>query len=454
VVSFDARADGTPAEHWSGDPRLVRLPDLPLENIDRLVVVAAHPDDETLGAGGLLASCCARGIPVDVVVVTDGAASHPASTTHSPLELTQLRGAEFLRAIACVAPDAATYFLGFPDGRILELRDDVRVRLAAVMVDATDRTLIVAPWRGDGHRDHRVLGEICAALADEFTSRFAEYPIWMWHWGSPEHPAVPWELLHAHRLDERAASAKRRAIAAYRSQIEPLSTEPGDEPVLNDGFLRHFERDFEVFFVRGDRDRTTLRGDYFDEKYDHAADPWGFETRWYESRKRAVTVAALPAERYGSVLEIGCSIGVLTAELAPRSDRLLSVDVSQAAIDRATQRLAGAPHVTLERRDVGTHFPAGEYDLIVLSEVGYYFDRAGLATLLDAIEGSLSPNGTLLACHWRHPVDDYPQTGDGVHEAIRDRGGLARVVSHLEKDFRLEVFSRDPRSVAERSGLA
>ncbi|MET4780069.1 SAM-dependent methyltransferase [Glaciihabitans sp. UYNi722] len=204
----------------------------------------------------------------------------------------------------------------------------------------------------------------------------------------------------------------------------------------------------------GEAETRTVPGSYFDATYARHEDPWGFGTRWYEERKRALTLAALPRERFDSAFEIGCSIGVLTEELTRRCGQLLSVDISQAAVDRAKSRLSRTSNLTIERADVAEEYPSGPFDLVLLSEVGYYFALDDLHRLIVSIEGSLATNGVLVACHWRHPVDDYPLSGDAVHQAIEEHGGLHRIVRHMEEDFVLEVFSPDPRSVAEQTGLA
>ena len=268
--------------------------------------------------------------------------------------------------------------------------------------------------------------------------RFAEYPIWLWHWGRPSGDDVPWDdLFGLHIPSER----KARALAEYRSQTS------GADPMLRPDFLEHFAGTTEYFFEQ----RSSLGGEYFDDLYGRRDDPWGFATRWYEQRKRALTLAILPDEHYGTAFEIGCSIGVLTEGLVARADALLAVDVSQAAVDRARQRLG--PLARIEQLDVADTMPDGPFDLIVLSEVGYYFDRQSLTGVLERIAAALAPGGTLVACHWRHHVADYPLDGDTVHEAIRELG-LDRIAMHFEKDFVLEVFSSDGRSVAERTGLA
>jgi SAM-dependent methyltransferase len=200
---------------------------------------------------------------------------------------------------------------------------------------------------------------------------------------------------------------------------------------------------------------SHLRSDYFDGMYARSDDPWGFLTRWYEQRKRAVTVAALARPRYATALEVGCSIGVLTEQLAERCDELLAVDLSAAAVTQARGRVGDRlrDRARIEVVDVGESFPPGPFELIVLSEVGYYFSAEKLAAVLASAVAALAPGGELLACHWRHPVADYPLSGDEVHEALAALG-LPRLVRHLEEDFVLEVFSSDRRSVARREGLA
>ena len=200
--------------------------------------------------------------------------------------------------------------------------------------------------------------------------------------------------------------------------------------------------------------RASERRQYFDDFYQAGADPWGFETRWYEKRKRAITMASLPRQRFGSAFEPGCAIGVLTAELAPRCDRLLATDISDVPLTVARQRLSGQPGVTFEQRRVPQDWPTGPFDLIVLSEIGYYCDATDLSLLIAAAVASLTEDGVVLACHWRHPVADYPMTGDQVHDQLRRESGLSVLVDHVEEDFRLDVLVRPPAvSVARRDGL-
>jgi SAM-dependent methyltransferase len=201
---------------------------------------------------------------------------------------------------------------------------------------------------------------------------------------------------------------------------------------------------------------ATLGAGYFDAMYEAAPDPWGFEDRWYEQRKYAITLAQLPERRYRSAFEPGCSIGVLTAMLARRCDRLLSCDVARAAVQAAARRTRDLPQVLVEQRQIPQQWPAGRFDLIVFSEILYYLGDGDLEQVLGHAVRTLRPGGTLLAVHWRHPVTDYPRSGDDVHRALVARSGLARLASHDEEDFLAETYSRTdgpPVSVARATGL-
>lgn len=453
MVSFDHRDPGTDESVWAAAlARDVRAIDL---DVDRVVVVAAHPDDETLGAAGLLGTAAARGIPVDLVVVTDGEGSHPDSPTHSPATLALLRRRELHAAATVLGLRGRTVFLGLPDGRTDEHRPAIVAAVEGVLERAdTERVLVLAPWRGDGHRDHRVVGEIVEEVCGARGVRTRAFPIWLWHWGGPDD--VPWDRAERLVLDAGARDARTRALDAHASQLQPLSPAPGDEPMVHARMRAHVERDAEVFFApEGTVAAAASVGQaYFDDIYARHDDPWGFDSRWYEERKRAVLLASLPGHRYRSTFEAGCSTGALTVHLADRSERVLAVDLAAAALERARRRVGGRDHVELRRATLPDEWPQGPFDLVVLSEVAYYWAGSDLDRGLTAAVASLSPDGHLVACHWRHPVAEYPRSGDSVHDALAARPDLVRLVRHEEDDFVLEVFARPgARSVAAEAGL-
>jgi SAM-dependent methyltransferase len=205
---------------------------------------------------------------------------------------------------------------------------------------------------------------------------------------------------------------------------------------------------------------VTLGPEYFADMYAKSDDPWQLADRWYEQRKYALTAASLPSVRYRRALEAGCSVGVLTRLLAERCDELLAVDASAAAVSTASGRTEDLPHVSVEQRTLPHEWPTGSFDLIVISEIGYYFSPSDLHILMKSASDALEPAGALVLVHWRHAVADYPQGGDDVHRAVKAASGdlhLQRTVAHEERDFLLDVYARTPpaaRSVAELTGLA
>lgn len=197
----------------------------------------------------------------------------------------------------------------------------------------------------------------------------------------------------------------------------------------------------------------TLSAAYFDDFYGGREDPWGFRDRWYERRKRAMTLAALPRPRYRSAYEPGCGNGELTAELALRCERLQSADISSVAVKAAQERTAELPGVSVSQSGVPQDWPSGGgFDLIVLVEVAYYLSLDDLGRLDALVHDSLAPGGTLLACHWRHPVPDYPLGADEVHQVLGR--GRHRLGGWVDEDFLLDVFCDDATGVAAREGLS
>ena len=198
---------------------------------------------------------------------------------------------------------------------------------------------------------------------------------------------------------------------------------------------------------------TTTTGDslppsFFTAIYAAAPDPWSFATSEYENAKYAVTLAALPRAHYESALEIGCSIGVLTEQLAARCGSLLSLDVAERALAQARERCAHLPQVTFKRLQVPKAFPDERFDLVVVSEVGYYWSMADLRRSRDLIIEHLKSGGQVILVHFTVEVVEYPISGDAVHEAFFERvtdgdGGSLHHLGGLRKErYRLDLFER------------
>ena len=178
----------------------------------------------------------------------------------------------------------------------------------------------------------------------------------------------------------------------------------------------------------------------FEALYDADPDPWGFETEPYEHDKYARTVTALGTRQYGRGFEAGCSIGVLTAAIAERCEAVLAVDIAENAVAAARRRLAPMPHVSVERRDLPEDWPTGPFDLVVCSEVLYYFEPETLRLAVPLIRASLAPGGRLVAVHHRPRSSVDPMTGDEVHALLRAELGLPVVDSEVHDRYLLDAF--------------
>lgn len=187
----------------------------------------------------------------------------------------------------------------------------------------------------------------------------------------------------------------------------------------------------------------SLPPSYFNNLYSANPDPWGFQTSEYEANKYAATLAALP-KRYRSALEIGGSIGVLTAKLAERCDSLLSVDVSELAQNQAIRHCQALPQVRFQIIRVPETYPSEQFDLTLVSEVGYYWCWEDLKKAQQCIIDHLEPGGSLLLVHWTLYARDYPLSGDQVHDSFMELtpAKLRHLKGQREEQYRLDLFER------------
>ncbi|WP_207344627.1 PIG-L family deacetylase [Arthrobacter sp. E3] len=447
MVAFTHDQKTTAEAEWLASPLIAGMPVLSLDwdALTKIVVVAAHPDDETLGAAGLLQLAAVRGVDIQVLVATLGENSHPSSPTHTPGRLAARRVIELEKALETLAPSARHKVLGLPDGQVVAHSLELEREITTAAQPGGSATLIVAPWSADGHTDHDAAGAVAAKAAAATGSMLLEYPIWLWHWASPENHDVPWPALRKLALGEKEQAVKAAAMSAHISQIEPLSDAAGDETLLSPALLSHFERSFETFvdtaghFTPSGVDSQQWLATQFDAIHVDGAEPWD-PTSWYERRKRALLLGTLPRDRFHSALELGCSTGALTADLATRCDLITGADASAEAVATATQRLALAGNVDIILSTLPRDWPDGCFDLFVLSESGYYFTATELSEAVERMVGSALMDAYLVACHWRHPIDGWPLGGDDVHRLLRANKHLSLLGSYAEQDFLLEVF--------------
>lgn len=190
--------------------------------------------------------------------------------------------------------------------------------------------------------------------------------------------------------------------------------------------------------------KKTLDSDYFEQVYAANDDPWNFQTSEYEAEKYAATIKALPKKKYGNALEIGCSIGVLTQQLAEKCSRLLATDVSEKALEKAREMCRDLPNVDFKAMSFPHHLPQEKYDLIVVSEVAYYLSQEDWKLAIGKMFEILNEKGEIILVHWLPEVHDYPQTGDEVHQVfsaeIKDT--MKNVFSSRAEKYRIDVWEK------------
>ncbi|GAB3144991.1 hypothetical protein GCM10027258_34720 [Amycolatopsis stemonae] len=421
-----------PEAEWASLPALPAWPEEPFE---RALVVAAHPDDETLGASGLLQRLHAAGTEVTLVVATDGEAAFPAADAAERRDLGRTRRRELRESLRAQGlSDVEPVWLGLPDSGLAAHGDALA---SAVRSHATGHDLCLLPWPGDPHPDHQAAARAALAAAP-LTTQCWSYLLRLRHRLRPGDPAIPWARARSLRLGPAERDAKAGAIAAFASQLKPGPR--GEDPILPDEVLAHFARDTEVFFREPPRESAPVSR--FAELYASAEDPWSVRTKWYERRKRAMVLACLPDEHYGTVVEPGCGVGVLTRDLAGRAGRLIAFDPVPAAAERARAAVADLSHVDVHIGAVPGALPSGPADLLVYGELLYYLDDRTLDETVEASVAALRPGGHLLAVHWLPWAPEAPRDGRDAHARLLAHPAFEPLVEHTDEQFLLHVLRR------------
>lgn len=232
--AFPAQAPTTEAEwaRWAA-----ALAPLALPVASSTIVVAPHPDDESLAAGGLISGLVAAGGRVRVVTVTGGEGSHRGHPG-----LVDLRRDEQGRALAALGVTEPAIRLDLPDGSVHLHRFELATALEAALHDVD---LVVAPWWSDGHTDHDACGRVAHEVVAGSGARLLAFPVWAWQWATPD----DLDGLALQRLDlaRSQRAAKAAAVACYPSQ----TTDALGPPILSPAAMARFTRPFEVFADAG-----------------------------------------------------------------------------------------------------------------------------------------------------------------------------------------------------------
>ncbi|WP_375138512.1 class I SAM-dependent DNA methyltransferase [Psychrobacter sp. MF31] len=221
---------------------------------------------------------------------------------------------------------------------------------------------------------------------------------------------------------------------------------------------------------------------YFDALYEGNKDPWHYQTRWYEKRKRDICLSLLPQSQYKRAIELGCGNGVFSELLADRCQSLVCIDGNRHAVHLAKQRLVKASYVQVIQGiipKVLSDLPKSQhgastnkahqstFDLIVISEILYYLSAADIDIVINWVQKHLVSGGTLLCCHWRYAIDGFDMTGEKVHERLqnafnlpvneRSQKAAKAIFTHqsclVDRDFLLDVWQNTQISVAEQENL-
>jgi SAM-dependent methyltransferase len=187
---------------------------------------------------------------------------------------------------------------------------------------------------------------------------------------------------------------------------------------------------------------NTVSKDFFEEKYRASRDPWNFSSSTYELNRYDEIMRLLGNRTFRNGFEPGCSIGVLTERLAGRCRNLFAMDISPTAVAMARKRCGRYPNVTVVEGTLLDDTPSDVFDLIVFSEIGYYFEREVLAGIRDSLAGRLAKHGVFIGVHWLGVSQDHLLTGDEVHGVLRSSNSLRMTASERHDGFLLESWER------------
>lgn len=390
-----------------------------------LVVLAPHPDDELLGAGALIARAVRAGRVVAVVLLTDGAASHPGQAG-----LAERRLAEARAGVAALGLDPACLTsLGVADGTL----EAGTLDLAPLTARLPRRAVLVVTDPTDAHPDHRaafgVATRLCAPLA---ASALWTMPVSQRIDGLFT-PTPRWQRVAVGEL----AGVKAAALAAHASQMAAADGYRVPQAAVTafteaEYFARAWSAD----------DDGAVAAAHFDALFTASGDPWGYASETYEAQRFRRTLAAVgPAP--GRVFEAGSGAGHLTARLAGVADAVVGVEASGVALALARERLAGVRHVTLLHgalpEAMAEVMRAGPFETVLLSDMLYYLGLDGVIALAAAV-GAMPGARRLVVTNYLGETD-CALTGDMAAEAlIAHVPGWRRIAQDRCERLRIDVL--------------
>lgn len=194
---------------------------------------------------------------------------------------------------------------------------------------------------------------------------------------------------------------------------------------------------------------STTSREFFERMYRERPDPWSFASREYEQQRYETILGFVPHGRFRRAFEPGCSVGELTARLAARCGFVTAIDIAETAVETARQRCRELTNVDVHQGSLLDDMPSDQFDLIVLSEIGYYFTKPQLTDLATDLASRLDDGGQLIAVHWTGVSEDHLLSGESVHRILRKRLPLEHLhhETHSSDDvdgFVLDIWRQLP----------
>ncbi len=187
---------------------------------------------------------------------------------------------------------------------------------------------------------------------------------------------------------------------------------------------------------------NTASKKFFDDKYRANPDPWSFASTRYELNRYDEIIRLLAGRSFNRGFEPGCSIGVLTERLAGRCQHLSAMDISPTAVAVAQRRCERYPNVSIVEGALPDDLPPDAFDLIIFSEIGYYFERNALVGIRDSLIERLAYQGLFVGVHWLGVSNDHLLCGDEVHDVLRSSNLLRMTAFKRHEGFLLESWER------------